>query len=266
MATGTTAYCQRVPKSNQLILTGLLSGDIEFRDVWFRYGGESSDWILKGLSFHILPGQRVAVVGPSGASKSTLALLTARLYEPTRGAIFIDGRDYREYDRQWLRSQIGLLLQESSLFHGTLLDNIAYGDPRPDLPRVEKAAETADAAGFIARLGGMGYTITHGGLGLSVGQKQRIAMARMVYINPTILFLDESTSSLDLRSEKAIVKALQGTRRTLISIAHRYSTVKMCDYALVIEDGRVAESGTSAELLKAGGYYAEAFGDQAGAA
>jgi len=242
-----------------------LRGEIEFRDVWFRYGGESTDWILKGMSFRILPGQSVAVVGSSGAGKSTLALLAARLYEPTKGIILIDGRDYREYDRPWLRSQIGLLLQETSLFHGSILENIAYGDPRPDMAKVEAAAEMADAKNFIyEKSSGYDYRITHGGLGLSGGQKQRIAIARILYINPAILFLDEATASLDANSERTIVKSLKeaSRNRTLISIAHRYNTVRMSDFALVIDGGKVVEMGTHAELLRQGGYYTKLFGDQ----
>ena len=131
------------------LIKSKLRGCIEFRDVWFRYGGESSEWVLKGMSFCIPTGQSVAVVGPSGAGKSTLALLTARLYEPTRGTILIDGRDYREYDRQWLRSPIGLMLQKTNLFAGTILDNVAYGDPTPDLSRVQKALELV-CAGHIS--------------------------------------------------------------------------------------------------------------------
>lgn len=242
-----------------------LRGDIEFRDVWFRYGGDSSDWVLKGLSFKILAGQSVAVVGNSGTGKSTLALLAARLYEPTKGIILIDGRDYREYDRPWLRSQIGLLLQETNLFQGTILENIAYGDPRPNMAKVEASAAMSDAKTFIyEKSSGYEYKITHGGLGLSGGQKQRIAIARILYMDPSILFLDEATASLDANSERAIVKSLKevGKNRTLISIAHRYNTVKMSDFAMVMDGGKVVEMGTHAELLKQGGYYTRLFGDQ----
>jgi subfamily B ATP-binding cassette protein HlyB/CyaB len=242
-----------------------LRGEIEFREVWFRYGGEDSDWVLKGMSFHILPGQSVAIVGASGGGKSTMALLTARLYEPTKGTILIDGRDYREYDRQWLRRQIGLLLQETNLFHGTLLENIAYGDPRPDMGRVEAVAEAADAKAFIEEKStGYDYRITHGGLGLSGGQKQRISIARILYASPTILFMDEATSSLDANSERAIGKALKeaSKNRTVINIAHRYNTVKLCDFVLVIDGGRVVEFGTHAELKALGGFYSKLFADQ----
>ena len=239
-----------------------LRGEIEFRNVWFRYGGESSDWVLKGLSFRALPGQKVAIVGPSGAGKSTVALLAARLYEPQQGAILIDGRDCREYDRQWLRGQIGLLLQEPNLFHGTLLENIAYADPQPDLERVRRCVETAGATDFIReKTAQFEYMIAHGGLGLSGGQKQRIAIARTLYANPSVLFLDESTSFVDARSERGILGALKTSfeGRTVVTIAHRRQTIEWADFILVVNDGRVLECGTHAELRRAGGLYADLF-------
>ncbi len=242
-----------------------LRGEIEFRDVWFRYGGEATDWVLKGMSFHIPPGRSVAIVGNSGSGKSTLALLTARLFEPTKGTILIDGRDYREYDRQWLRKQIGLLLQDTNLFHGSLIDNIAYGEARANVAKVEAVAELADAKKFIQeKSSGFDYMITHGGLGLSAGQRQRLAIARILYTDPAILFMDEATSSLDALSERRIVAALKDASRdrTVVSIAHRYNTVKMSDFAMVIDDGRVVEFGTHAKLLTLGGHYARLFGDQ----
>jgi ATP-binding cassette subfamily B protein len=251
--------------SKKSLIKQRLRGEIEFRDVWFRYGGEATDWILKGMSFHIPPNQSVAIVGPSGSGKSTLAFLTAGFYEPTKGTILIDGRDYRDYDKEWLRHQVGLLLQENNLFAGSIIENIAYGDPRPDMTRVEWAAETADAKGFIMeKSSGYEYLISHGGLGLSGGQKQRLAIARILYANPTILFLDEATSALDGKSEKAITEALKisSKNRTTISIAHRYGTVKKSDFALVVDDGKMVEFGTHPDLMKAGGHYAKLFGDQ----
>ncbi len=255
---------ERSPRSRALVKKRL-RGELEFRDVWFRYGGESSDWVLKGMSFHIPTGQSVAVVGKSGAGKSTLALLTARLYEPNKGLILLDGRDYRDYDRQWLRSQVGLLLQENNLFFGTVAENIAYADARPSPERMQKAAELAHAHAFVTEKGaGYGYMITHGGIGLSGGEKQRIAIARTLYSDPAILFLDEATSALDAKAEKAVTNNLRGEigRRTVISIAHRYSTVRASDYAMVVEGGRVAEFGTHEELLGKEGAYADLFADQ----
>jgi ATP-binding cassette subfamily B protein len=243
-----------------------LRGEIEFRDVWFRYGGESSDWAIRGMSFHILPGQDVAIVGPSGAGKSTIALLTSRLYEPVQGAILIDGRDYREYDRQWLRQQMGLMLQDTNLFHGTLMENIAYGDPRPDVSRVERSVELAGAADFIlGKSAKFDYMITHGGLGLSGGQKQRIGIARLLYTQPVILFLDEATSFVDMKTERDLVRNLKEAfrGRTQLTIAHRRETAQFADYVMVVQGGRAVEFGTHDELVSRGGVYAELFGGEA---
>lgn len=240
-----------------------LRGEIEFQDVWFRYGGESSEWALKGVSFRARPGQSVAIVGASGSGKSTVALLAARLYEPTKGRILIDGRDSREYDQRWLRRHIGLVLQETSLFQGTILENIALAADEPDPVRADLAAEASDAKAFIEKKGnGYHYRITHGGRGLSGGQKQRIAIARILYSDPSILFLDEATSSLDTRSERAILKALRENRpeRTIVSIAHRQATVLMSDIAVVMEAGCVVETGPHEELLRSHGGYAALFG------
>ncbi|MFI5349050.1 MAG: ABC transporter transmembrane domain-containing protein [Elusimicrobiota bacterium] len=247
------------------LIKSRLRGEIEFRDVWFRYGGESSDWVIKGMSFHIMPGQDVAVVGPSGAGKSTVAVLTARLYEPTRGTILIDGRDYREYDRQWLRRQMGFMLQETTLFHGTLLENIAYGDPRPDINRVQRAVELAGAADFIYDKGDkFDYMITHGGLGLSGGQKQRIGIARLLYTEPVILFLDEATSFVDLKAERTLAHNLKGAfkGRTQITIAHRPHTVRFADFVMVVDGGKVVEFGTHAELVRKRGVFSELFAEE----
>jgi subfamily B ATP-binding cassette protein HlyB/CyaB len=244
-----------------------LRGEIEFQDVWFRYGGESSEWVLKGVSFAVRPGQSAAIVGASGSGKSTVALLAARLYEPTNGRILIDGRDSREYDQKWLRRQIGLVLQETSLFQGTLLENIALAADAPDPALADRAAEAADAKAFILQKGrDYSYRITHGGRGLSGGQKQRIAIARILYADPPILFLDEATSSLDTRSERAILKSLRKERpdRTIVSIAHRQATVLMSDFAVVMDAGRVVEVGTHGELLRSRGGYAALFGQLAG--
>ena len=248
--------------SQRAVMRKRLRGELEFRGVWFRYGGESSEWALKGLSFRVLPGQKAAIVGPSGAGKSTLALLATRLYEPERGSILIDGRDCREYDRGWLRTQIGLLLPDPALFHGTLLENIAYSDPQPDLTRVSRCIEAAGAAGFIAeKATGLEYRISHGGLGLSSGQRQRISIARTLYADPAVLFLDESTSSIDAKGERAILSGLRAAfeGRTILSIAHRRQTIEWADFVLVVADGRLAECGTHAELMRGGGVYADLF-------
>lgn len=251
-----------IRSSSRSLVKQRLRGEIEFRDVWFRYGGESGDWVLKGTSFHISAGSNVAIVGHNGSGKSTVALLTARLYEPQKGLILIDGRDYRDYDRQWLRTEIGLMLSESRLFYGTIGENIAYGDPRPDPVRVQAAAEAAEAHEFIMeKHGGYDHRIYHNGLGLSNGEKQRIAIARRFYTHPSVLFLDEATSALDAEAERSILARLKGEsgQRTVVNIAHRYTTARSASYVLVLNEGRVEESGTHEQLLAKRGLYHQIF-------
>ncbi|RYZ68039.1 MAG: ATP-binding cassette domain-containing protein [Proteobacteria bacterium] len=242
-----------------------LIGEIEFHDVWFRYGGEGSDWILKGVSFKIEAGQNVALVGPSGSGKSTIAALLARMFVPTKGQIFIDGRDYLDYDVSWLRTQIGLLHQETHLFHGSILSNIAYADPEPEIGSVHAAAEKAAAREFIDKKpNGFDYLISSGGLGLSVGEKQRVALARMFYRQPQILLLDEATSALDGIAEAKLLHNLREQTKdlTTINIAHRYSTVRYSDFALVMSDGRVVGFGIHEELWAENSVYQELFAAQ----
>lgn len=242
-----------------------LRGDIEFRDVWFRYGGEGSDWVLKGISFKIEAGTNVAFVGPSGSGKSTLAALITRMYEPTQGQIFIDGRDYLDYDVTWLRGQLGILHQESSLFEGTILENISFSEPDVDLERVEAAARKAAAEEFILKKpNDYAYIISPGGQGLSGGEKQRIAMARMFYREPSLLILDEATSALDGIAEHELLTNIKQASRqlTTINIAHRYSTVKFSDHALVLLDGRVMGFGTHEDLRAENEIYQRLFSPQ----
>ncbi len=245
------------------LIKSKLTGEIEFQNVWFRYGGDSSEWVLKGASFKIKPGQHVAIVGPSGCGKSTIAHLLARLYEPTSGTIFIDGRDYREYDVNWLRSQIGLLQQEPCLFHGTIAENIAFGQPEFLETDLIKMSKMADAHNFISEKSlGYQYMITYGGLGLSGGQKQRLALARTLYARPSLVVLDEATSMLDGISESNLLKNVYSNYKetTILSIAHRYSTAKASDFALVMENGRVAGFGTHENLEAEDGLYTQLFG------
>jgi ATP-binding cassette, subfamily B, bacterial HlyB/CyaB len=241
-----------------------LRGEIEFQDVWFRYGGDSSEWVLKGINFKIKPGQNVAIVGPSGAGKSTISYLLARIYEPTKGQILIDGRDYREYDTSWLRTQIGLLHQETNLFYGSVAENIAYGTPKFKMSSVTQSAKLADADNFISKKAEeYDYVLSHGGFGLSGGEKQRIALARTIFSKPSILVLDEATSALDGISEKKLLEAIKESFRglTVLSIAHRYTTVLMSEFALVISDGRIVGFGTHEQLSKKNGVYSKLFGN-----
>jgi ABC-type bacteriocin/lantibiotic exporter with double-glycine peptidase domain len=240
-----------------------LRGEIEMQDVWFRYGGESSDWVLKGLSFKVEAGQHVAIVGPSGCGKSTIGYLLTRMYEPTKGHILIDGRDYRDYDLGWLRSQLGLLMQEPRLFFGPVSANIAFGDPSPNDHRVLASAKMAHAHDFILEKSrGYDYLISHEGMGLSGGQRQRLALARTIYTQPSVLILDEATSALDGIIEAKLLESLKENFKgmTILNIAHRYTAVNACDFALVMDKGRAVAFGTNEQLLSEGGLYSELFG------
>lgn len=240
-----------------------IQGDIEFKDVWFRYGGESSEWVLKGVSFKITAGMNVAIVGPSGSGKSTVAALIGRFYEPQRGQIFIDGRDIREYELTGLRKKVGLFLQDPNLFYGSAVENISFNEPEVDLTRMKKAAELAHADVFISsKPSGYDTIIAHGGLGLSGGEKQRLALARLFYQNPDVFILDEATAALDGIAEQKLLQNLKNISedKTIVNIAHRYSTVKFSDFVILMVEGRVAKFGTHDELKLESDVYAQLFG------
>jgi ATP-binding cassette subfamily B protein len=240
-----------------------LRGEIEFKDVWFRYGGEASDWVLKGVSFVIEPGQKVAIAGPSGSGKSTVANLLLRMFDPLKGQIFIDGRDYREYDLKWLRSQIGLILQHSHLFNGTIAENIAFGDPKADYDKIEQSAIMANAHHFIeSKSAGYDYVLSHGGFGLSGGEKQRISCARAFYLDPPVLILDEATSALDGVAEKGLINGvLEASKdRAILSIAHRYTTARFFDHVLLMNQGKIVGFGSHAQLRRESELYSSLFG------
>ncbi len=243
-----------------------LTGRVEFRDVRFRYAGSERE-ILRGISFTVEPGQLVALLGTTGAGKSTIINLLPRFYDVTGGAVLIDGHDVREVTLSSLRSQIGVVLQEALLFSGSVRSNIAYGRPEATLAEVRAAAEAAQAAGFIDALpDGYETVIGERGVGLSGGQRQRIAIARALLTAPRLLILDDSTSAVDAETEMSIQAALdrlmRSAQHTAIVIAQRISTVRDADLILVLDDGKIVAHGRHEELLESSRVYAEILGSQ----
>ncbi len=234
-----------------------IRGEIEFDRVSFRYRPETPE-VLREVSFHILPGQRAALVGPTGAGKTTIANLVARFYEASAGAVRIDGVDVRSVKQQSLRRQVGIVPQDSFLFAGTIAENIRFGCPEATDARVEEAARMANAHEFITALpDGYATRVLENAANLSVGQRQLICIARAVLVNPRILILDEATANIDTVSEALIQQALgrllEG--RTAVIIAHRLSTIQNADVIFVVEGGRIVEQGSHEELLALGGVY-----------
>ncbi|MCM3749138.1 ABC transporter ATP-binding protein/permease [Paenibacillus pasadenensis] len=233
-----------------------VSGEIRFKGV--RYGYDKSRSVLKDIDLTIRPGEMVGLVGPSGAGKSTLINLVCRFYDPDAGGISLDGVDLRDIAQESLRSRIGVVLQETFLFDGTIAQNIAYGMKDASPEKIMEAARLANAHDFICRLP-EGYETQVGERGhrLSGGEKQRIAIARAVLLDPAILILDEATASVDTETERAIQEALSRLvrGRTTIAIAHRLSTLRGADRLIVLEHGRIVESGTHEELYQSKGTY-----------
>ena len=238
-------------------------GDIRFTDVHFGY--DTQRVILHGISFQVKAGEKVAIVGPTGAGKSTISRLLLRFYDPNSGRIAVDGLDLQEITQASLRDAIGVVPQDTVLFNDTIYYNIAYGDPSADEQHIYEAARTARIHDFISQLpSGYQTRVGERGLKLSGGEKQRVAIARAVLKNPTVFFFDEATSSLDSATESDIqtnLDEISSGRSTLI-IAHRLSTVVSADRILVLDDGRIIEHGTHQQLLTEGGLYADLWQEQ----
>ncbi|RYF97269.1 MAG: ATP-binding cassette domain-containing protein, partial [Chitinophagaceae bacterium] len=235
-----------------------LKGSVRLDQLVFSYPGRKDVPVLKGLSLTADSGQQIAIVGPSGAGKTTIAGLLLRFYEPDSGSILFDNRDVKSFPITQLRKQMAFVPQEVMLFGGTIRDNIAYGNPAAEMDQIIAAAKKANAHEFIDRFP-EGYQTIVGerGIKLSGGQRQRVAIARAVLTDPAILILDEATSSLDSNSEQLVQEALENLMkgRTSFVIAHRLSTIRNADKIVVIDKGTVLESGSHAQLMSENGLY-----------
>lgn len=235
-----------------------LHGDITFEDVSFKYP-DGDEYVLEHFDLHVPQGTNVAIVGETGAGKSTLVNLVCRFFEPTSGRILIDGKDARERSQLWLHSNIGYVLQTPHLFSGTVLENLRYGNPDATMEQIETAVKSVSADAVIARMDkGYDSDVGEGGDLLSTGEKQLLSFARAILADPRIFVLDEATSSIDTVTEKLIQDAIEHLMkgRTSFVIAHRLSTIRQADVILVVHDGKIVEQGTHPELIaKKGAYY-----------
>ncbi len=234
-----------------------IRGDIEFKDVDFKYP-DGDEYVLENFSLKIPFGSNIAIVGETGAGKSTLVNLVCRFFEPTKGQVLIDGRDARERSQLWLHSAIGYVLQTPHLFSGTVRENLLYGNPNATEEEIRRALELVSATEVVDRMEkGLDSDVGEGGDMLSTGEKQLISFARAILADPRILVLDEATASVDTLTEQKIQSAIETIikGRTSLVIAHRLSTVKNADLILVVRDGKIIEQGRHDELLKAKGHY-----------
>jgi len=246
---------------------GTLRGEIELGGVWFSYGEEGEPgedtWALRDVDLHVPPGQTLALVGATGAGKSTFAKLVARFYDPQKGIVRVDGHDLRGVQQRALRRQLGIVPQEGFLFSGSVRENVAFGRPEASEEEIEAAIAAVGATDFVTRLPqGLDTEVGERGIQLSAGQRQLLAFARALLAEPRILILDEATSNVDVRTEKTIERGLERLLhgRTAIVIAHRLSTIRRAGKIVVLEDGQIAEQGTHDELIAAGGPYSKLYG------
>jgi ATP-binding cassette subfamily B protein len=250
-----------IKSKESAIKPGKVKGQVEFKNVSFTYKGEKQPSLL-GIDFSVEPGQTIGIIGATGSGKTTLINMIPRFYDVDEGAVLIDGEDVRNYDLIELRRNIGLVLQTSLLFSSTIRENIAFGNPDASEEEIVKAAEAALAHEFIIKLPeGYDTVVGERGITLSGGQRQRVAIARALLVNPSILIMDDSTSSVDTETEHKIQQALDKliANRTTIIIAQRLSSVRDADLILVMDEGQIKERGKHADLLKMNGLYKEIY-------
>jgi ATP-binding cassette subfamily B protein len=237
-----------------------MKGEVGFKNVWFAYNAD--EYVLKNISFDVKAGETIALVGATGAGKSSIINLLSRFYDINKGQIYIDGRDLQEYEINALRSKIGVVLQDVFLFSDTIMQNITLGNPSITREKVIEAAELVGARKFIERLpGGLDYNVMERGATLSVGQRQLISFVRAMVYDPRIIVLDEATSSVDTETEELIQQAIEKmmTGRTSIVIAHRLSTIQKASKIIVLDKGEIKEQGTHEELLQQEGFYTQLY-------
>jgi len=240
-----------------------VAGSVEFKNVQFAYNSDKI--VINDFSARINPGRKVAIVGPTGAGKTTIVKLLMRFYDVNKGAILVDGHDIREYTRRDLRSMFGMVLQDTWLYNGSIMENIRYGKLQAKDEEVKAAAKAAYVDGFVHTLpGGYDMILNEETSNISQGQKQLLTIARAILSDPKILILDEATSSVDTRTEVRIKKAMRNLmkNRTSFIIAHRLSTIRDADLILVMDNGDIVEQGTHDELLKKGGVYSKLYNSQ----